>query len=129
MSTRLTLTPHRCRNPRKNHGIPTIPAGHLDGGTANVSTVDTELPTGSTPRGLAWSQWWDRAPSTQVLPHDSISRMTCLDPRMRGADLSPFRDDIVPGPSTPACAGLTARTSRSVSVRALYPRVRGADTC
>ena len=51
----LTLTPHRRREPRKNRGITTIPAGRLDGGTANVSTVDTELPTGSTPRGLARS--------------------------------------------------------------------------
>ena len=63
MSTRLTLTPLRYHNPRKNRGIPTISAGRLDGGTANVSTVDTELPTGSTPRRPAWSQWWDRAPS------------------------------------------------------------------
>ena len=48
----LTLTPHRRREPRKNRGIPTIPAGHVDGESANVSTVDTEPLTGSTPRGL-----------------------------------------------------------------------------
>ncbi|PKY74555.1 hypothetical protein CYJ23_07995 [Actinomyces oris] len=52
MSMTLTLTPLRCRDPRKNRGIPTIPAGHFDGGTANVSTVDTKLLTCSTPRGL-----------------------------------------------------------------------------
>ncbi|OMG17642.1 hypothetical protein CYJ18_01325 [Actinomyces naeslundii] len=48
----LTSTPHRRREPGRSLGIPTIPAGHFDGGTADVSTVDTELLTRSTPRGL-----------------------------------------------------------------------------
>ena len=73
MSTRLTLTPLRCHNPRKNRGIPTISAGRPDGGAANVSSVDTELLRCSTPRGLARS-WCHRAPSTQVLSHVSVSR-------------------------------------------------------
>ena len=80
----LTLTPHRRREPKRSLGIPTIPAGRLDGGTANVSTVDTELLTYSTPRGLARS-WCRRAPSTQVLSHDSVSRRSVY-PRLRGAD-------------------------------------------
>ena len=105
MSTTLTLTLHRRREPRWSLGIPTIPAGRFDGGTANVSTVDTELPTDSTPRGLAWSQWWDRAPSTQVLPHDSISRRSMY-PRIRGADENPnaqrFRMEPLP-PHTRGC--------------------------
>ncbi|OLO72406.1 hypothetical protein BKH19_02700 [Actinomyces oris] len=65
MSMTLTLTPLRCRDPRRNRGIPTIPAGHVDGGSADVSTVDTELLTYSTPRGLARSWWPGRAPSPQ----------------------------------------------------------------
>ena len=73
MSTRLTLTPLRYHNPRKNRGIPTISAGRPDGGAANVSSVDTELLRCSTPRGLARS-WCHRAPSTQVLSHVSVSR-------------------------------------------------------
>ena len=51
----LTLTPHRRREPRRSLGIPTIPAGRFDDGTADVSTVDTELLTYSTPRGLTRS--------------------------------------------------------------------------
>ena len=48
VSTALTSTLHRRCTPKTNRSIPTIPAGRLDGGTANVSTVDTELPTYST---------------------------------------------------------------------------------
>ena len=84
MSMALTLTPHRRREPRQSLGIPTIPAGRFEDGTADVSTVDTELLTYSTPRGPAWS-WYRRAPSTQVLSHDSVSRRSVY-PRLRGAD-------------------------------------------
>ncbi|OMG28241.1 hypothetical protein BKH36_03910 [Actinomyces naeslundii] len=63
MSMALTSTPHRRRKPGRSLGIPTIPAGHFDGGTADVSAVDTELLTCSTPRGLVRSWWWGRAPS------------------------------------------------------------------
>ena len=61
-----------------------ISAGRLDGGTANVSTVDTGPLAWLTPRGLARS-WCRRAPSTQVLSHDSVSRRSAY-PRLRGAD-------------------------------------------
>ena len=37
----LTSTPLRRRTPKKNRRIPTIPAGHIDVGPVNVSTVDT----------------------------------------------------------------------------------------
>nr|PKY82604.1 hypothetical protein CYJ24_12285 [Actinomyces naeslundii] len=65
MSMALTLTPHRRREPKRSLGIPTIPVGRLDGGTANVSTVDTELPTCSTPQGPARSWWPGQALSPQ----------------------------------------------------------------
>ncbi|OLO87187.1 hypothetical protein BKH12_00385 [Actinomyces naeslundii] len=52
MSMALTSTPHRRREPGRSLGIPTIPAGHFDGGTPDVSAVDTGPPTCSTPRGL-----------------------------------------------------------------------------
>ena len=47
---------------------------------------------------------------------------------MRGADLSPFRDDVVPGTSTPACAGLAEKRFRRPGWGTLYPRMRGADS-
>ena len=98
MSTRLTLTPLRCHNPRKNRGIPTISAGHLDGGTANVSTVDTELLRCSTPRGLPRS-WCRRAPP----PGDGLTFRR----------LTPARPFLVPAP--PQGGG-------STTVPALQPR-------
>ncbi|TQD63314.1 hypothetical protein FK267_01650 [Actinomyces oris] len=85
MSTTLTLTPLRCDNPRKNRGIPTIPTGPSDDGTADVSTVDTELPTGSTPRGPAWSQRRSRAPSPGAAPGQPQPQVR-VNPRIRGAD-------------------------------------------
>ncbi|OLO78331.1 hypothetical protein BKH15_03815 [Actinomyces oris] len=82
MSMTLTLTPLRCRDPRKNRGIPTISAGRLDGGTANVSAVDTELPTGSTPRGLARS--WRPGALTRFRPKTASAAGPCEPPRARG---------------------------------------------
>ena len=71
MSTTLTLTPHRRREPRRIRGIPTISAGHLDGGTANVSAVDTELPTGSNPRGLSGEAGRPHQGPSHLSPSDS----------------------------------------------------------
>ena len=119
----LTLTPHRRREPKRSLGIPTIPATRSDGGTADVSTVDTELPTYSTPRGPG-----GRAVRPhQVPPQDNVSRRS-VHPRLREADLSPFRDDIVPGPSTPAYARLTRGTATPDHPRSPYSRECGADT-
>ncbi|OMG12878.1 hypothetical protein BKH06_03490 [Actinomyces naeslundii] len=52
MSMALTSTPHRRREPGRSLGIPTIPDGRFDGGTPDVSAVDTGLLTCSIPRGL-----------------------------------------------------------------------------
>ena len=142
----LTLTPHRRREPRRIRGIPTISARHLDGGTANVSAVDTELPTGSTPRGLARSWWPGRAPSSEVLTMTASAAGPCtpactgltsagsvstspgrLYPRVRGADSGAKGVERGGVPSTPAYARLTLWRSRSPSSWRLYPRVRGAD--
>lgn len=98
MSTRLTLTPLRCHNPRKNRGIPTISAARPDGGTANVSSVDTGPLVWLTPRGLARS-WCRRAPS----PGDGLTFR----------HLTPARPFLVPAP--PQGGG-------STTVPALQPR-------
>lgn len=100
----LTLTPLRRREPRQSLGIPTIPAGHLDGGTANVSTVDTELPTSSTPRGLAWSQGWDRAPSPGAAPGQPQPQVR-VNPRIRGADEAFTHHQSVDRPPPPHARG------------------------
>ena len=41
VSTVLTSQAHRRRTTKKNRRIPTIPAGNIDAGPVNVSTVDT----------------------------------------------------------------------------------------
>lgn len=54
--------------------------------------------------------------------------LSCLYPRVRGADL-PVADHLeVDVASTPACAGLTMLPPKLGVTRHLYPRVRGADT-
>ena len=71
MSTRLTLTPHRRCEPRRSLGIPTIPATRSDGGTADVSTVDTKLLTCSTPRGLSGEAGRPHQGPSHLSPSDS----------------------------------------------------------
>ena len=51
MSMALTLAPLWRRTPRTNRGIPTILTGRFRGGFANVSAVDTGLPSASAQRG------------------------------------------------------------------------------
>ena len=51
MSMALTLAPLRRRTPRTNRGISTILTGRFRGGFANVSAVDTGLPSASAQRG------------------------------------------------------------------------------
>lgn len=51
MSMALTLAPLWRRTPRTNRGIPTILTGHFRSGFANVSAVDTGLPSASAQRG------------------------------------------------------------------------------
>ena len=47
----LTSSPHRCCTPKTNRGIPTFLTGHFRSGFANVSAVDTGLPSASAQRG------------------------------------------------------------------------------
>lgn len=101
----LTLTPLRCRGPRKNRGIPTIPAGHLDGGTTDVSTVDTELLTCLTPR---------RSGEVLVAGPGALTR-------------SHSKTTSAAGPCTPAYAGLTRHGVSTTSGTCLYPRIHRAD--
>mgnify|MGYP001746796015 CR=1 FL=1 len=51
VSMALTLAPLRRRTPRTNRGISTILTGRFRGGFANVSAVDTGLPSASAQRG------------------------------------------------------------------------------
>ena len=80
----LTLTPLRRREQRRSLGIPTIHAGRLDGRTADVSTVDTELLTCSTPRGLS-----GRSERPHQVPlQNNVSRRS-VHPRLREANRIP----------------------------------------
>ena len=85
----LTSTPHRRRKPGRILGIPTIPDGRFDGGTPDVSTVDAELLTRSTPRGLARSWWPGRTPSPGPTPRQRQPQIR-VNPRMREADEGRF---------------------------------------
>ncbi|OLO47196.1 hypothetical protein BKH31_05195 [Actinomyces oris] len=100
VSMTLISPPHRRREPRRSLGIPTIPAGRSDGGTADVSTVDTELLTCSTPRGLARPWRWVRALSPDPTPRQRQPQIR-VNPRERGADTreadtSPGREPLPP---------------------------------
>ena len=80
----LTSRLHRCRSPRRNRGIPMILAERFDGGSVDVSAVDTGLPVGSTPRdlgaGAGRSHPWGRphpplpGPRPTTSSSDSASR-------------------------------------------------------
>ncbi|OLO49738.1 hypothetical protein BKH28_05895 [Actinomyces oris] len=84
MSMALTSTPHRHRGPRRSLGIPTIPAGHVDGGTSDVSAVDTELLTCSTSRGLG-----REAARPHLPPPDSRPAPTPPPPRLTAGRPTP----------------------------------------
>ena len=64
----LTSQAHRRRTTKKNSRIPTIPAGSIDAGPVNVSTVDTRPRRSESPWVLPQSP----APFSQVLLHRSL---------------------------------------------------------
>ena len=66
----LTSTPLRRRTPKKNRRISTIPAGNIDAGPVNVSTVDTGPRRSESP----WFVRQSPATPSRVLLHPSLAR-------------------------------------------------------